>query len=182
MLASPQQSCSSVGSTKSLSRHTISYMNIRPLEHKDIDEVAQLIKATWITHSDVESGYLRREYLESIDIDEYLRLCFGSDTNFMFVAEDAGKIIGCCRVEVKDSEPVFVHPRLAYIHDIIVGEGHQRQHVATALLETIEAFVKKSLNINLLKTRVYTFNTAATKLFESREYKDLYSEFYKHLD
>ncbi|MBI5126309.1 MAG: GNAT family N-acetyltransferase [Candidatus Taylorbacteria bacterium] len=157
-------------------------MNIRPLEKKDTPEVAQLIHATWYTHADIESGFLRKEYLESIDIDYYLRLCFGSDTNFMFVAEENGKIIGCCRVEIQEAEPVLVSDRLAYIHDIIVDEDFQRHHVATALLETIETFVKKDLKIHLIKSRVYTFNTAATGLFEKRHYKDLYSEFYKKLD
>ncbi len=156
-------------------------MIIRQLEKGDMPEVTSLITAMWMTHADTESGFLEKEYLEGINTHDYLVACLASDTNFMFVAEEDKKIVGCCRVEIRDAEPVLIEPKLAYLHDVIVHKDYQRQHVATALIETIEPFVEKELEIKLIKTRLYTFNSAAQGLFLKRGYTNLYSEYYKKL-
>ena len=124
-----------------------SIMKIRLATAKDAKDVAAIIKR----HS-------QKDYMGYVTFkDTYIRDKMKKN-NFFFVAEDAGKIIGCTRASIVDID-------LAEIRTLCVDEQYRKQGIATELMQTALDFLKKE-KMRKVVARSKPDNEDALKLFK----------------
>ena len=156
-------------------------IQIRKARPEELDSVTALVKSMWIQHGVREPRILNEEYLRLIDTKLYFKPCFEQpDKNVLYVAFYGKDLVGCCRAEIIELEGMFNERRAIYVDDLVVKEGYQRKGIGKQLLKEVESFAK-SQNINLLKARIYEFNTNAQWLFKNQKFRTIYAEYYKEL-
>lgn len=155
-------------------------IKIKKATVKDTDAISVLIKPMWLEHPANEPEILDKKYLQKVDVAEYLSKYWNSNDNAAFVAEVNNKIVGCCTVKIKKIEGMFTTDRVAYVDDLVVEDKYQKQGIAMRIINSAEEFARDK-GVKLMQTRIYNFNKIAQALFKNREYKNIYSEWYKPL-
>lgn len=116
-------------------------MIVRKAEPKDIWELSELSRKVL---KDIWDHYLKDIYPEealnhdiNVHTPEYYTKLLESKDNFIFIAEDDGKIIGTC------VGLIYGNSGLAHITWLCVHPEYRRRGAGTALLNTTIEYVKK---------------------------------------
>lgn len=156
-------------------------MEIRRGRPADLPEIKKCLIDSWVTHAQHEPDFLDEERMRSSDIETYYHKCFGSENCFILIAEDDNKMRGFARVDIQQIQDFFKHTKVLFVDDIYVPQEYRGQHIASLLLKEIEK-IARELDIKWIKARIYTWNLAAQRLFESSQFHPLYAEWFKALE
>lgn len=77
------------------------------------------------------------------DVLTYFHDLLDREDAVVFVAEDAGTLVGLSSAERRDPPPVFARGTEAAVNEVYVTEASRREGVATALLERQEAWARE---------------------------------------
>jgi ribosomal protein S18 acetylase RimI-like enzyme len=102
---------------------------------------------------------------------EYVMDILGSDEAALFVAEQAGQIVGLVHVLLRESPPIpiMVPRRYAVIDNLVVRAAFRRSGVGQALVEKAHEWAR-SRGVTRVELHVWEFNTPAIALYEKLGY------------
>lgn len=157
-------------------------VKIRKITEKDIPHAAKLIHSMWLDHVSKAPGVLKRHYIESFDVQGYVRKYTASKDSAIFVAVDEQDgVVGVARVEIKPAaEGMYDFDKYAYFDDLVVDPQHQRQGIATLLTQARIDFTK-SKGVTVCESRIYNYNTASQATAKKSGFEPIYSSYYKFL-
>lgn len=142
-------------------------LNIRQLTINDFDAVNDIfmqMQALHVTHRpDLYRKIEKPTCTRAWDYESSLK----NNSILMLGAEDAGKIVGFCMVEMRQPEGKALVPCIsAHIRNLAVHENHRRKGIATALYKEAVRCAKAhgAVRIDL---KVYSFNEAAIAFYQS---------------
>ncbi|AKM82368.1 TPA: GNAT family N-acetyltransferase [Candidatus Berkelbacteria bacterium] len=155
---------------------------IRQGKPEDISQTKNHLIELWVEHSKHEPDLLDEEKMRNTDAESHYNKCLENpDKNFVFVAEDSGKIVGFLASYIDEIPAFFEHPTILYLDEIFVLPDYRRQGVAQSLILQAENIAKEK-GIKRIQARVYTFNTGMHKFLESMGYRAPYATWDKTLE
>lgn len=157
-------------------------MNIRLGTKADAPEVAKYLKEMWLMHCTEEPKYVSAAkigaYKES-RITKYLKDCFNkSGKSYLLIAEEGKEIAGFLKIDITKIESFYIQTKVLFLDDIFVKDKYRKQGIAKKLILEAEEIAKKK-KIKWLKCKIYEFNKPAQEMVKSRNFKALYSEYFK---
>lgn len=108
----------------------------------------------------VEHPYSLEEYEEKVTSEKYISLA----------AEEEGKVVGICFVELRDRS-LMVEMPVAMMNALCVDEAHQRKGIATKLFEEA-AKLAKNAGAKRLDLMLWGFNDTAGAFYEKLGMKE----------
>jgi len=139
-------------------------MQVRPARAEDASAIAALHAASWSrTYADVlDPVYLRERVPAERGALWQQRFASPKTSQRVFVAEDAGEVIGFACVFLAEHEA-----RGSYLDNLHVASGHQGRHVGVALMAAVAAACEHEcpgrglyLSVNQSNRRAQGFYTA----------------------
>jgi ribosomal protein S18 acetylase RimI-like enzyme len=134
------------------------------LQEKDIPKIKNLLLDMYMQHA--ESSLVSKKNLQSMHVEEYVRKTIKDPLQVFFLAKINNDIAGVIRCEIKKTPMWYKHAKEAYIDDLVVAAKHRRKGVATRLIESCIKWGDKK-GVKLFSCKIWEFNKASAKLFES---------------
>ena len=141
-------------------------MEIRFAEPQDVGGILALLQQIGQLHHEGRPDIFR-DQAQKYSASQVLALLNSSKTP-IFVAVEAGKVLGYCFCQVKTFENqsvVYDHTEL-YIDDLCVDEACRGQHIGTTLYNEVLRYAKmrRCHNVTL---NVWSFNEKAMQFYKS---------------
>lgn len=141
-------------------------MQIRRAEKRDLDGVNQLLHQVLEIHAEIRpdlfvAGTRKYSNAELMEI-------FASEDKPVFVAEEAGRILGYCFCVLQETKgDLYLHDaRTLYIDDLCVDESARGKHVGKALYEHVLSYAKQ-IDCQYVTLHVWEGNDRAKGFYES---------------
>lgn len=99
----------------------------------------------------------------------------------MFVAEDAGELIGFVSVKIEDSTPIFDRGQEAHVEELYVKESYRRQGVASKLLERAEDYSREE-GVDMIQLSVDTGNRSAAQFYSTHGFEEIRKTMVKDIE
>ena len=138
-------------------------MEIRTLKKADLGGTLDLVKKM----ADYHHG-LSDFYKPSADYENWEGMASDwlNDPDMqLFVAEDAGKIVGYIRAGVEEAPEYSSEKKIGIVYDTLVSEGSRRQGIAAQLFEKALAWLKKK-KVNFIELNVDARNEGAIEFWK----------------
>ncbi len=155
-------------------------VTVRYLQKGDLNALEFFLRPMWLSHAKNEDEFIEADVLANISLSKYFEKALKRKGEFVLVAEKDGEIVGILKVDEVELENFFKNKKAYYLDDLAVKEEHQRQGIASQLIEKAINIAKKN-GIEVIKTRIYTFNKVAQRLFEKHGLEPLYSEYFRRV-
>ena len=156
-------------------------IKIRKGQTDDISQIKDHLIGLWVEHAKNEPDLLDENKMRDTDAEGHFRKCLANpDKNFVFVAEDNGKVVGFLASYIDKIPDFFEHPTILYLDEIFVLPDYRRKGVARSLIQEAEKIAKEK-GIKRIQARIYTFNTGMHKFMESVGYHVPYATWDKTL-
>ena len=140
-------------------------MNIVPANESHIPGMIELLKQVGQVHHDIRPDIFRdgaQKYDETA-LTELLK-----DTSRpIFIAEEAGQVLGYCFCTHKDyaGDPVLADRKELYIDDLCVDEGCRGKGIATRLYRHVTEYAK-AMGCQFITLNVWAGNDNAQRFYE----------------
>ncbi len=141
-------------------------MNILPAHEDHIPGMLKLLLQVGEVHRQIRPD-LFRAGAQKYDAPA-LRALLSDPGRPIFVAEEAGEVLGYCFCILRDyrRDPGAFRPRLeVYIDDLCVDEAHRGRGIATALYRHVTAWAK-DLGCSHITLNVWQGNDSAMRFYE----------------
>ncbi len=141
-------------------------MEIRFAEIEDVPGILALLKQVGQVHHQGRPDIFRAG-AQKYGASQVINLLSKPDTP-IFVAVEAGKVLGYCFCKVKkhEKDPVIADYKELYINDLCVDENCRGQHIGKTLYETACRHGKQ-LGCYSVTLNVWSFNESALRFYES---------------
>lgn len=151
---------------------------VRYADKKDLDQIVSLVIRLKKLNEEFDPLYTVREDIEEAARD-YISKSFDREDVFILVAEDAGKIVGMIRVEIRSRlfyQPIFE----GVITDLYVNPAYRNKGVGTLLLdEAVKAL--RARGISIMSAEFPPMNKIAVEFYQKRGFKPLLYRFFKEI-
>jgi ribosomal protein S18 acetylase RimI-like enzyme len=143
---------------------------IREITADDVDELARLL----VEVNDLHAEALPHIY-QPVTVDDrttdFLRSLLADQGNVLFVAEDAGQLVGYVAFRLVDapSTPLHVPRRWVAIDTVVVRAAFRRQGIGEALVGRVHEWALEH-GIDQVELVVAAFNAAAITFYETLGY------------
>ena len=140
-------------------------MEIRTANASHIPDILTLLRQVCEVHHRIRPDIFRSSALKYTP--EQLVALLADETRPIFVAEDAGRVVGYCFCQIRsfDGTGVSTCRKELYIDDLCVEETRRGQHIGSALFNRAAQFARaagcRSLTLN-----VWCGNEAALRFYE----------------
>lgn len=143
---------------------------IRESDKKDCEELCELFDELNEIHRDPLPDAFKK--IEKEKIKEFTRRILSDENSVIFVAENAGKLIGFIHASIKgtDASPAMLQRRYGWIHDLMVRKEYRGHGVGRALDEKVRAWALGK-NVNEIELNVWEFNRGT--FYESVGYETM---------
>lgn len=140
-------------------------MEIRLANDSHIPRILALLRQVCEVHHRIRPDIFQSN--ASKYTPEQLRVLLADETKPIFVAEDAGTLVGYCFCQIRsyDGSGVSTCRKELYIDDLCVDETCRGQHVGTVLYDHALAYAK-SIGCQFLTLNVWCGNEGALKFYE----------------
>lgn len=103
---------------------------------------------------------------------DYLQTILGDENCAIFVAVQAGEIIGTIHITIRQSPsfPIMVPRRFAVIENLIIVQAQRRSGVGTALMTHAHQWAADQ-GLTQIELNVWNFNEEAIRFYESLGYE-----------
>jgi ribosomal protein S18 acetylase RimI-like enzyme len=116
------------------------------------------------------------------DIKDFLLAGIQAEESVVFVAEDAGEIIGAINawIRLTPEIPVLVERTYVSVENLVVAERYRQQGIGQALMEQIH-FWAQAHGLREIQLTVWDFNQGAVEFYEKLGYQMLHHRMRKVL-
>jgi ribosomal protein S18 acetylase RimI-like enzyme len=121
-------------------------------------------------HASLAPAYFRKTARAA---SEWRDLLVSSDAA-VFVAEEAGRLVGVVAVRVYETppDPAMVPLRRGHVEMLVVSGGHRRRRIGTRLMEEVAGWARRQGAAELVLT-VWAGNRAAAAFYERLGFGEL---------
>src|SRR5882724_8430813 len=109
-------------------------IKIRKANKKDLDALVTLISKLRDYHRRLDRSFKTGRAFRA-DARKYLKKDLASKNSLILVAEDSGKLTGCCVGRITKPSKVFLYARFGFIFDIYIEPRYRRQRIGQKFME-----------------------------------------------
>jgi ribosomal protein S18 acetylase RimI-like enzyme len=132
----------------------------------------------WIEHGEKSEGVMSVEFMRTqAGMSGYFDKVVASKKSVLVVAEDEGKIVGCCTGALDKLEKWYSEKEAWYIDDLVVDPAYRGKGIGTALAKVVIEEGKKR-GLKVFKSRIHLWNEASKRIAEKLGLFPLYSEYF----
>ena len=136
------------------------------LGHKDdIAVVNNIRQEVHKLHAMGESDIFKPEF--SRELSEYVYEYIDSDSQWLYVYEEDGNVLGYAMIKViiKEDSPYRYESKYLEVSELGVTEGTRSRGIGTKLMQKVSD-VAKDLGVDMVELNMWEFNDKALKFYE----------------